>query len=134
MSTLILGLTVDTSVEMPVSAWLMLAFGCVFLYGGLLYGIVRAIRGKLEIPPAVAEKAADAGWLVALSTLLIVAAIGYSVDPTGGHPRNPADPGVHVLVWVAIYLVVCVPLAILCRHLIILQYRWRKARHEPPEA
>ena len=112
--------------DLPPEAWLMLAFGCVFLYGGLIYGIIRAIRGKLDIPQPVLEKAADAGWLVALTMLLAVAAVGWNVDPSGEK--------VHVLLWVGLYLTVCVPLAVLCRHLIILHYRWRKARHEPPEA
>ncbi len=33
---------------MPTSAWIMLVLGCVVLYGGLLFGIVRAIRRKAE--------------------------------------------------------------------------------------
>ena len=61
-----------------------------------------------------------------LSLLLAVAAVGWNVDPSGEKA--------HVLLWVGLYLMVCVPLAVLCRHLIILHYRWRKARHEPPEA
>jgi hypothetical protein len=31
---------------MPVSAWLMLVFGCIVLYGGLVYFIHIARRNK----------------------------------------------------------------------------------------
>ena len=33
---------------MPLSAWIMLILGCVVLYGGLLFGIYRAIRRKVQ--------------------------------------------------------------------------------------
>jgi hypothetical protein len=31
---------------MPVSAWVMLIFGCVFLYGGVGWSLSIAIRNK----------------------------------------------------------------------------------------
>jgi hypothetical protein len=33
---------------MPLSAWLMLAFGCVVLYGGLAVCLTIAARGKRD--------------------------------------------------------------------------------------
>jgi len=103
-------------------AWLMFAFGSMFLYGGLVFGIVRAIRGKLPYPQYVLEKAADVGWLVALGTL---AAVGYI-----GRQLQGGEHELHILVWIVIYVAVCVPLAILCRHLVIVHYRLTQ-RREP---
>ena len=33
---------------MSFSAWAMLVVGCVVLYGGVVYGIMRAVRHKAE--------------------------------------------------------------------------------------
>ncbi|NQT35155.1 MetS family NSS transporter small subunit [bacterium] len=33
---------------MPVSAWIMLVFGCVVLYGGFLWCLRIALRSKRE--------------------------------------------------------------------------------------
>jgi len=103
-------------------AWLMFAFGCMFLYGGLIFGVIRAIRGKLPYPQHVLEKAADVGWLVALGTL---AAVGYIAWKIGG--------GVHILWWIGLYVVICIPLAILCRHLVIVHYKLTQGREPVDE-
>jgi len=110
---------------LPDGAWLMFAFGCIFLYGGLLFGVVRAIRGKLPYPQHVLEKAADVGWLVALGTLAAVAYLGQQIVDGG--------TDVHILWWIALYVVVCVPLAILARHLVIVHYKLTQGRDDPVE-
>ena len=33
---------------MPLSAWIMLVAASIVLYGGLLFGILRAVRQKAE--------------------------------------------------------------------------------------
>ncbi|NQU06016.1 MAG: MetS family NSS transporter small subunit [Calditrichaeota bacterium] len=33
---------------MPISAWLMLIFGCVILYGGFFWSLRIALKGKKE--------------------------------------------------------------------------------------
>jgi len=33
---------------MPVSAWIMLIFGCVVLYGGFLWSLKIALRAKKD--------------------------------------------------------------------------------------
>ncbi|HUW55327.1 MAG TPA: hypothetical protein VMZ92_01730 [Planctomycetota bacterium] len=119
----ILAQTTDT--ELSDGAWLMFAFGCIFLYGGLIFGIVRAIRGKLPYPQHVLEKAADVGWLVALGTLATVAYLARQLR--GGEHE------LHILWWIALYVVICVPLAILCRHLVIVHYKLTRDREEPNE-
>ena len=106
-------------------AWLMFAFGCMFLYGGLVFGIIRAIRGKLPYPQHVLEKAADVGWLVALGTLAAVRYIGRQLQ--GGEHE------LHILWWIGLYVVICVPLAILCRHLVIVHYKLTQGRNDPVE-
>jgi len=110
---------------LPDGAWLMFAFGCIFLYGGLIFGVVRAIRGKLPYPQHVLEKAADVGWLVALGTLAAVAYLGQQVVDAG--------TDVHILWWIALYVIVCVPLAILARHLVIVHHRLTQGRDDTLE-
>jgi len=34
---------------MPVSAWIMLIFGCVVLYGGFLWSLRIALRRKKQV-------------------------------------------------------------------------------------
>jgi hypothetical protein len=36
---------------MPLSAWLMLLFGCVVLYGGLAYCLSIALRNRRDREP-----------------------------------------------------------------------------------
>ena len=114
-----------TDTGLSNGAWLMFAFGCIFLYGGLIFGIVRAVRGRLPYPQHVLEKAADVGWLVALGTLATVAYLARQLR--GG------EHDVHILWWIALYVVICVPLAILCRHLVIVHYKLNQRREEPVE-
>ena len=33
---------------MPIEAWIMLVVGCLVLYGGLIFGIIRAVKRKAE--------------------------------------------------------------------------------------
>jgi hypothetical protein len=33
---------------MPISAWIMLIFGCVVLYGGLILCVIKATKKKEE--------------------------------------------------------------------------------------
>ena len=110
---------------LPDGAWLMFAFGCIFLFGGLIFGLVRAIRGKLPYPQHVLEKAADVGWLVALGTLAVVAYVGYEV--------RQAEYVVHILWWIGLYVLICVPLSIVCRHLVIVHYKLTRGREKPVE-
>jgi hypothetical protein len=110
---------------LPDAAWMMLAFGCITIYGGLIFGLIRAVRGRLPYPQHVLEKAADVGWLVALGTLAAVAYLGSEVANAG------AD--VHILWWIALYVVICVPLAVLSRHIVIIHWRLTQNRREADE-
>ncbi|KPL03107.1 MAG: hypothetical protein AMK75_01910 [Planctomycetes bacterium SM23_65] len=126
MTTAFLNILAQVTPErLSNAAWVMFAFGCIFLYGGLIFGIVRAIRGKLPYPQHVLEKAADVGWLVALGTLATVAYLARQLR--GGEHE------LHILWWIVLYVAVCVPLAILCRHLVILHHRLTQRREEAQE-
>ena len=127
MNTVIHAVLGESVTGKPLSdgAWLMFAFGCIFLYGGLLFGVIRAIRGRLPYPQHVLEKAADVGWLVALGTLAVVAYVGWEV--------NKGDHDVHILWWIALYVLICVPLSILCRHLVIIHYKLTQRREAEVE-
>ncbi len=114
--------------DLPTSAWLMLAFGSVFLYGGLIFGIVRAVRGRPNVPDHVRHRAFDAAWFVALATLPVIwwlaATVGVQADPETGEAGEP----IHVLYWIIAYLCICIPLSIVCRHLVILHHRLKEKR------
>lgn len=107
-------------------AWLMFSFGCMFLYGGLIFGVVRAIRGKPPYPAHVLEKAADVGWLVALGLLAAVWYLAAQVDPK--------RETFHIMAWIGLYVLICVPLSVLARHLVIVHHKLTGQREEiPPE-
>lgn len=108
--------------------WLMLGFGCVFLYGGLIFGIIRALRGKLPYPEEVLQKAADAGWLVALGTAAVIWYVAVLLR-NAGYTENP----IWTLFYQLIYLVICVPLAVLARHLVIVHYKLTQRRAQTGE-
>jgi len=123
MNTPLLNVVGAAAGRISDGGWLMLAFGCVFLYGGLIFGIIRALRGKLPYPEVILQKAADAGWLVALGTLAIIWYVATLLRDAG-YTKAP----LWTLFYVLIYLLICVPLAILCRHLVIVHYKLTQHR------
>lgn len=128
MNTAFVAIAAAVEEHLSDGAWLMLAFGCIFLYGGLIFGIVRAVRGKLPYPEDVLQKAADAGWFVALATLGVIWYVAALLRGAG-HTEDPR----WTLAYVVIYLLVGVPLAILCRHLIIVHYKLTRRREQEVE-
>ena len=118
-------MTTETPLPLSDGAWLMFSFACLFLYGGLLFGVIRAIRGKLPYPEHVLQKAADIGWLVALGLLAAVWYLAVQVDPQ--------RETFHIMAWIGLYVIAGVPLAILARHLVIVHWRLTRDVQEPSE-